>query len=128
MGRIEKYLATRPEVVHYATSVAQSFPRFYYNVNAQQPDGAYGQFIVNTKSVKETPVLVADLQVKLAAVVPAAMVIVKELKQGSVEEAPIEIRISGDDMATLKQIGVEVENILRAVPFSRYVHRDYFND
>ncbi|HME41931.1 MAG TPA: efflux RND transporter permease subunit, partial [Syntrophorhabdales bacterium] len=57
-----------------------------------------------------------------------AMVIVKELKQGSVEEAPIEIRISGDDIATLKQIGTEVENIVRAVPFSRYVHRDYFND
>jgi outer membrane protein TolC len=128
MGRIEKYLAGRPEVVHYATSVGQSFPRFYYNVNPQQPDGAYGQFIVNTKSVKGTPPLVADLQVKLAAVVPEAMVIVKELKQGSVEEAPIEIRISGDDIATLKQIGTDVEKIVRAVPFSRFVYRDYFND
>jgi outer membrane protein TolC len=64
----------------------------------------------------------------LAAVVPEAMVIVKELKQGSVEEAPIEIRISGDDIATLKQIGTEVEMMVRAVPLSRYVHRDYFND
>ncbi len=128
MVRIEKYLAGRPEVAHYASFVGQSAPRFYYNVNPQQPDGAYGQFIVNTRSVKETPALVADLQVKLAAVAPEAMVIVKELKQGSVEEAPIEIRISGDDMATLKQIGTEVENIVRAVPFSRYVHRDYFND
>ena len=128
MGRIEKYLASRPEIAHYASFVGQSAPRFYYNVNPQQPDGAYGQFIVNTKSVKETPSFVADLRVKLAAVVPEAMVIVKELKQGSVEEAPIEIRISGDDIATLKQIGTEVENIVRAVPFSLYVHRDYFND
>jgi multidrug efflux pump subunit AcrB len=128
MGRIEKYLATRPEVAHYATSVGQSFPRFYYNVNPQQPDGAYGQFIVNTRAVKETPPLVDDLRAKLAAVVPEAMVIVKELKQGSVEEAPIEIRISGDDIATLKQIGTEVEDMLRPVPFSRFVFRDYFND
>ena len=128
MGRIEKYLAGRPEVAHYASFVGQSAPRFYYNVNPQQPDGAYGQFIVNTRSVKETPVFVADLQVKLAAVVPEAMVIVKELQQGSSQEAPIEIRISGDDIATLKQIGTEVENIVRAVPFSLYVHRDYFND
>ena len=121
-------LAGRPEVAHYASSVGQSAPRFYYNVNPQQPDGAYGQFIVNTRSVKETPVLVDDLQVKLAAVVPEALVIVKELQQGSSQEAPIEIRISGDDIATLKQIGTEVENIVRAVPFSWYVHRDYFND
>ncbi len=128
MGRIEKYLTSLPEIAHYASFVGQSAPRFYYNVNPQQPDGAYGQFIVNTKSVKETPALVADLRVKLAAVVPEAMVIVKELKQGSVEEAPVEIRISGDDIATLKQIGTEVENMVRAVPFSRYVHRDYFND
>ena len=100
MVRIEKYLAGRPEVAHYASFVGQSAPRFYYNVNPQQPDGAYGQFIVNTKSVKATPALVADLQVKLAAVVPEAMVIVKELQQGSSQEAPIEIRISGDDIAT----------------------------
>src|SRR5512137_1297808 len=128
MGRIEKVLSDRPEVAHYASFVGQSASRFYYNVNPQQPDGAYGQFIVNTRSVKATPALVAELQVKLAAVVPEAMVIVKELKQGSVEEAPIEIRISGDDITTLKQIGTEVETIVRAVPFSRYVHRDYFND
>jgi multidrug efflux pump subunit AcrB/outer membrane protein TolC len=128
MRRIEKYLAGRPEVAHYASFVGQSAPRFYYNVNPQQPDGAYGQFIVNTRSVKETPDLVADLRVKLAAVVPEAMVIVKELQQGSSLEAPIEIRISGDDMTTLKQIGTKVEDMLRAVPFSQYVHRDYFND
>ncbi len=128
MGRIEKYLAGRPEVAHYASFVGQSAPRFYYNVNPQQPDGAYGQFIVNTKSVKVTPALVADLQVKLGAVVPEGLAIVKELQQGSSQEAPIEIRISGDDIATLKQIGTEVENMLRAVPFSLYVHRDYFND
>jgi multidrug efflux pump subunit AcrB/outer membrane protein TolC len=128
MVRIEKYLAGRPEVAHYASFVGQSAPRFYYNVNPQQPDGAYGQFIVNTRSVKETPALVADLQVKLGAVVPEALAIVKELQQGSSQEAPIEIRISGDDIAMLKQIGTEVENIVRAVPFSWYVHRDYFND
>ncbi len=128
MGRIEKYLAGRPEVAHYASFVGQSAPRFYYNVNPQQPDGAYGQFIVNTRSVKETPAFVADLQVKLAAVAPEAMMIVKELQQGSSQEAPIEIRISGDDIATLKQIGTEVENLVRAVPFSMYVHRDYLND
>ncbi len=128
MGRIEKYLSDRPEVTHYASFVGQSAPRFYYNVNPQQPDGAFGQFIVNTRSVKATPAFVADLQVKLAAVIPEAMVIVKELQQGSSQEAPIEIRISGDDMAMLKQIGTEVENMLRAEPTSRFVHRDYYND
>src|SRR5512135_2404147 len=109
MGRIEKVLAGLPEIAHYATFVGQSAPRFYYNVNPQQPDGAYGQFIVNTKSVKETPALVVDLRVKLAAVAPESMAIVKECKQGSVEEAPIEVRISGDDIGELKRLGEQVQ-------------------
>jgi len=54
MTRIEKALGGRKGIAHYATFVGQSAPRFYYNVNPQQPDGAYGQFIVNTASVEDT--------------------------------------------------------------------------
>ena len=62
--------------------VGQSAPRFYYNVNPQQPDAAYGQFIVNTRSVEETPALVDELRTALATLAPEALVIVKELQQG----------------------------------------------
>ena len=112
MGRIEKALASRKGVDHYATFVGQSAPRFYYNVNPQQPDGAYGQFIVNTASVKDTARLVKELRPALAALAPEAMVIVKELQQGSQMEAPIEVRISGDDVGELKRLGEKVQGIL----------------
>ncbi len=128
MGRIEKDLATRKGIVHYATFIGQSAPRFYYNVNPQQPDGAYGQFIVNTVSVKDTDRLVKELRPSLSALAPEAMVIVKELQQGSQLEAPIEVRISGDDIGELKRLGEKVQAILKSVPSSQYVHRDYFND
>ncbi len=128
MGRIEKDLASRKGIAHYATFVGQSAPRFYYNVNPQQPDGAYGQFIVNTASVRDTDRLVKELRPSLAALAPEAMVIVKELQQGSQMEAPIEVRISGDDITELKRLGEKVQAILENVPSSQYVHRDYFND
>ncbi|MEW6429523.1 MAG: efflux RND transporter permease subunit [Thermodesulfobacteriota bacterium] len=128
MGRIEKKLAECAGVEHYATFVGQSSPRFYYNVNPQQPDGAYGQFIVNTASVEDTARLVKELRPGLAAVAPEAMVIVKELQQGAQTEAPIEVRISGDDAGELKRLGEKVEEILDNVPFSQFIHRDYFND
>jgi len=128
MGRIEKDLTSRKGVVHYATFVGQSAPRFYYNVNPQQPDGAYGQFIVNTGSVKDTDRLVRELRSSLAALAPEAMVIVKELQQGSQQEAPIEVRISGDDIGELKRLGGKVQEILESIPSSQYLHRDYFYD
>lgn len=128
MQRIEKALGSSNGVAHYATFVGQSAPRFYYNVNPQQPDGAYGQFIVNTASVKATNRLVKELRSSLAGLVPEALVIVKELQQGAQVEAPIEVRISGDDIDELKRLGEEVREILEDVPGSQYVHRDYFND
>lgn len=128
MGRIEKTLATSKGVDHYATFVGQSSPRFYYNVNPQQPDGAYGQFIVNTASVKDTTRLVKELRPALAKVAPEAMVIVKEVQQGAQTEAPIEVRISGDDINELKRLGEQVQEILEGVASADYVFRDYFND
>ena len=128
MGRIEKTLGASKGVAHYATFVGQSSPRFYYNVNPQQPDGAYGQFIVNTASVKDTTRLVKELRPALAKVAPEAMVIVKELQQGAQTEAPIEVRISGDDIGELKRLGEKVQGILEGVSNADYVFRDYFND
>ncbi|QWV94739.1 efflux RND transporter permease subunit [Geomonas oryzisoli] len=128
MGRIEKTLASSKGIAHYATFVGQSAPRFYYNVNPQQPDGAYGQFIVNTESVQDTTRLVQELRPALAKVAPEAMVIVKELQQGAQMEAPIEVRIAGDDISELKRLGEQVQAILEGIPGTQYVFRDYFND
>jgi multidrug efflux pump subunit AcrB/outer membrane protein TolC len=128
MGRIEKTLASSKGVAHYATFVGQSSPRFYYNVNPQQPDGAYGQFIVNTASIEDTTRLVKELHPALAKVAPEAMVIVKELQQGAQTEAPIEVRISGDDIGELKRLGEQAQGILEGVSNTQYVFRDYFND
>ncbi|HWT82926.1 MAG TPA: efflux RND transporter permease subunit, partial [Candidatus Methylomirabilis sp.] len=128
MTRIEKTLGACKGVAHYATFVGQSSPRFYYNVNPQQPDGAYGQFIVNTNSVKDTTRLVKELRPALAAVAPEAMVIVKELQQGAQMEAPIEVRISGDDVTELKRLGEKVQGILENASSAQFVFRDYFND
>lgn len=128
MRRIEGYMKERKEIEHFATFVGQSAPRFYYNVNPQQPDPAYGQFVVNTRSEKETPALVNELRDRLARLAPEALVIVKELQQGQILEAPIEVRVVGDDLGELKRIGAQVQEILARVPYSVHVFQDYFND
>ncbi|MDR3669260.1 MAG: efflux RND transporter permease subunit [Holophaga sp.] len=126
--RIEQHLRGITEVDHFATFVGDSAPRFYYNVDPQQSDAAYGQMVVNTKDEKKTEALVGRLQVELAEVAPEGLVIVKELQQGDVMEAPVEFRVAGADLESVKVVGRQVEDILLGLPESRFVHTDHFND
>ncbi len=126
MKRIEARLAAEKGVAHVAAFVGQSAPRFYYNVNPQQPDTAYGQLIVNTASEKDTQRLVPFLRRELARIAPEALVIVKDLQQGMVLEAPVEIRIAGDDLETLRRLGDEVRRTVAAHPAAQLVHVDWF--
>jgi multidrug efflux pump subunit AcrB/outer membrane protein TolC len=128
MQRMERTLAAHAEVAHFASFVGQSAPRFYYNVNPQDPDVAYGQFIVNTKSAGQTPELVASLRSELARVAPEAFTIVKELQQGMVMDAPVEVRISGADVSQLQELGNRVEGVIRDVPYAELVNNDYLGD
>ncbi len=128
MVRIEQALRRRAEVAHFAAFVGQSAPRFYYNVSPQDPDPAYGQLIVNTNSEEATPPLVDALRGELARVAPEALVMVKELQQGMTMEAPIEVRVSGYDIAQLRSIGQRLEEILSAEPDAQLIYSDYFDD
>jgi outer membrane protein TolC len=126
--RIEAVLAQEPVVRDYASFLGSSFPRFYYNVNPQIPASNYAQILVNTNNVKKTPELVQQLREKLRDAAPEATVIVKECQQGSIMESPVEIRIVGQDAATLESIGNQVQDILRHTPGATYINTDWHEE
>jgi outer membrane protein TolC len=112
----------------YASFLGESAPRFYYNVNPQAPAANYAQILVNTQSAKDTPKLVERLRERLPDVAPEAKVFVKELQQGQIMEAPVEVRIVGDDIPTLQSLGNQVEEVLRHTPGAIYIHTDWHED
>ena len=126
--RIEAVLQKKSEVRSYTSFLGASFPRFYYNVNPVAPASNYAQILVNTHTVKGTPKLVEQLREQLPSVAPEAKVFVKELQQGDVMEAPVEVRIVGDDLGTIRSIGDQVQNILDHTPGAIYVHTDWHED
>ena len=128
LRKVEKELSANSLVASYGTFVGSSAPRFYYNVDPQQPAGNYGQILVNTRDVDKTPELVYHMRKRLREVVPEALTIVKELQQGEIFSAPIEVRISGEDLLQLKALSTRVDSILRGVPGTEYVHRDWRED
>jgi multidrug efflux pump subunit AcrB len=125
---VEAALRKEPLVAAYTSFLGSSAPRFYYNVNPQAPAANYAQIVVNTKRVKGTPQLVEALRERLPDAAPEARIFVKELQQGQVMEAPVEIRISGEDASQLRILGDRVEEILRHTPGASYIHTDWHED
>jgi multidrug efflux pump subunit AcrB len=128
MRVLERTLQATPDVQTVASFVGASAPRFYYNVNPEPPTPNYGQILVNTATAHEVPAMAEALRGSLAALAPEARVLVKELQQGPVLNAPVEVRLVGDDPRELRAYGDSVAAILEATPGSRYVHDDWRED
>jgi multidrug efflux pump subunit AcrB len=126
--RIETVLQHEKEVVNYTSFIGSSAPRFYYNVNPQLPDKNYAQLLVATISSEATPRLVEELRPKLAQVAPEARVFLRELQQGPVQEAAIEIRLTGDDDKVLRYWGNQTSTLLERTPGALDVHSDWRED
>jgi len=123
--KIEKVVQSEPLVKNCASFLGTSAPRFYYNINPQPPAENYAQILVNTASVSETPKIVERLRTQMPFVAPEARIFVKELQQGDDMAAPVEVRISGDDDATLRSLANQVDVILRHTDGASYIDTDW---
>jgi multidrug efflux pump subunit AcrB/outer membrane protein TolC len=126
--RVGAVLQHEKEVVNYTSFVGSSAPRFYYNVNPQLPDKNYAQLLVATASAEATPRLVEALRPKLAQAAPEARVFLRELQQGPVQEAAIEVRITGEDEKVLQRLRNQVTDVLARTPGALDVHSDWRED
>lgn len=126
--RIEQYLRKEKLVANFASFTGRSAPRFYYNVNPEFPAHNYGQVLVNTNDTEQTPGLVYRLRRELASVVPEARVVVKELEQGNIMPAPVEVRITGHDFSVLKSTGDRATEILRKTGEADFVYTNWHED
>ena len=128
MLKIENLIRNDERVKSYATFTGRSAPRFYYNYSPEMPVTNYAQILINTTSVKATESLYDELFEKVSSLIPEGLPRVRRMVQGQPENAPVEIRISGEDIRRLRQIGDEVQNILRNLIGSFMVRTDSRED
>ncbi len=131
--RLENHLRSLPLVTAVATFVGESAPRFYYNVDPEFPAKNYAQLLVNTREADPTPALVFRLRHELEPVAPEARILVRELEQGNVMKAPIEVRLISnldgpEDLVKLKSLAAQARAIMRATPGAEYVFDDMHED
>lgn len=114
------------EVLQSLTSfVGGGGPRFWFSVAPEHRQLNYAQIVIQLKDKRDTGELVAPLQEALSAKVPGARIDVRQLETGRAIDAPVEVRISGQDMGALRALAEEVKEIFRAVPEADRVRDDW---
>lgn len=97
--------------------VGKSAAKFYYNQLMNQDGTAnFAEAQVTTTSIATVREMVLKLQTQLDKAFPQAQILVRELKQGPPTNAPVEIRLFGPDIPTLKRLGEAVRLRLSQIP------------
>ncbi|MBN1158266.1 MAG: efflux RND transporter permease subunit [Bacteroidales bacterium] len=114
---VEQILDTIPLVKRYATNVGHGNPRIYYNLVPVQEQKNFAEIYVELEyfKAKEFDGLITRLRDKFSTFT-FARVEIKELEQGSPIEAPVVIKITGENTAALIDIARQAEEELRKVP------------
>lgn len=120
---LEKSLLADPRVVNVTSFVGQSSPRFHTVYAPHMPERNFGQLLVNTVNEEATVAVLRDAERHRTGTFPEAWVRWKQLEFA--QTSPVEVRISGDDIATLKRVGALVEAYARKLPGTTWVHDDY---
>ena len=106
-----------PEVLDAHWFVGASAPSFYYNILAGKDGAAYfAQAIVTLDSSQHGQRIVRELQEELDIAFPEATVLCLLLEQGPPYEAPIELRVFGPDLTTLRELGEELRRHVVGTP------------
>jgi multidrug efflux pump subunit AcrB len=100
-------------------------PRFWNTVTPEQQQANYAQIVVQLKDKHDTEHLIGPLQQALSDRVAGATIDVRQLETGGGVGIPISIRISGEDIPTLRRLAGEVADLLRAQDTARRVRDDW---
>jgi len=121
-----KHTAENEGVLRSLTSfVGGGGPRFWWSVAPELPQLNYAQLIIQVNDKHVTQHLVPELQLALSAAIPNARVDVRELESGQPVGIPVSVRISGDDIPTLRRLSEEVQGMMRAIPIADRVRDDW---
>ena len=123
--RLEAALKGRPEIDHFIDFVGTGAPRFYLPLDQQLQQPNFAQFVITAKSVEDREKLASWLEPMLRDDFPAIRTRLSRLENGPPVGYPVQFRVSGDDISTVREIAGKVVATLRADPRTDNVHFDW---
>jgi multidrug efflux pump subunit AcrB len=122
---VERHLLEQPGVRRVASFVGRSAPSFYYNLPRRPQSPHFAHLLVVTRDRRENALLMAALDEFARRELPIAEVIPRALEQGPPLDAPVEVRLFGDDLASLARATDLAMAAVKAIPASRHVRHDF---
>jgi multidrug efflux pump len=107
------------------TFVGGGGPRFWFSVSPELQQLNYAQIIIQVQDKHDTGRVVGILQNALSGLIAGARVDVRQLESGKAVGLPVAIRISGEDIPTLRAIAEKVKGAFRAVPAAGRIRDDW---
>ncbi len=110
--QVESVLENIPEIKKYTTNVGHGNPRIYYNIIMKRETSNFAQILVelNEFDITSFNSLLTDLRGRFAGY-PGATIEIKEFEQGPPIDAPVAIKIIGNNLDILRDISKDVEDI-----------------
>lgn len=126
---VEAALLNTPQMSYFSTNVGQGNPRIYYNEIPENERTDFAQIFVQLEdetSVSEKQEITESLRNQFANY-PGARIEVRNFEQGPPVKAPVEVRILGQNLDTLRSLAAKVETMLKANPGTIYVNNPVNN-
>jgi multidrug efflux pump subunit AcrB len=112
---VEDSLKKNKAIEYFTTNVGKGNPRIYYNVSQQNEKTDFAQVFVqlkkDIKAAKKTKII-EELRRQFSNF-PLAKIEIEDFQQGPPLEAPISIRIFGDNLDTLRPLALKAEQLLQ---------------
>ena len=114
---VESILDTSSFVKNISSNTGKSNPYIFYNRKVKQLTKSHGQIMVNLKQWDPNKFyyLISDLR-KHFNKYSGAKITVEELKNGPSVEAPIAIKILGENLDSIKFVSAEIEKLISNEP------------
>lgn len=100
-------------------------PRYVLAINPDQEDTHRGAMIINTTSDDIIQEIIDDVTAYSASKYPDLEIKLRKMENGQPIDYPIEVRITGDDIDTLYDLIVPIEQKLLSIPGVRDVNNDW---
>ncbi|GAB4039400.1 efflux RND transporter permease subunit [Spirosoma gilvum] len=113
-NQIEQDLQRIPDVKYVSANVGKGNPRIYYNIIQENEHTDFAQLFIQLEegtSPDRKLAIIESLRKKYTPY-PGAKIIVKNFEQGPPIVAPVEVRLLGENVDTLRTLAARVEELL----------------
>jgi multidrug efflux pump subunit AcrB len=126
---VESELKKIPEIAFFAANVGKGNPQIYYNVLQENERTDFAQFFVQLEehTSADKKLEITERLRRIFNNYPGSRIEVKNFEQGPPVVAPVEVRISGNNLDSLRIQAKRIEALLKATPGTMYVNNPVNN-